>query len=89
VTVEFVGCPLLVFYRLPVKNVGWPGSTGSVKVAAAGLTIKPSSGDAGAATPSFASVKRFAPYSGRLHEDRFVGALLLVFTRLLETLHRR
>jgi hypothetical protein len=31
-TVEFVGGPLLVFYRLPVKNVGWPAPTGSVKV---------------------------------------------------------
>jgi hypothetical protein len=40
-----------------------------------------------AATPLLASAKRFAPYGGRLHEDGFVGALLLVFTRLLETMH--
>jgi hypothetical protein len=82
-TVPATRHPLLVFERPLVKNVGWPGLARSVKVAAIGCTMKPSSGDAGRGN-AIARVDRTFCALEAVVDDTidFFGILLLVFTCL-------
>jgi hypothetical protein len=74
--------PLLVFERPPIKNVGWPGLARSVKVAAIGCTIKPSSGDAGRGNAIARVDRTFCAFAAVVGDASFFWRSLFVLTSL-------